>query len=71
MLVGLRCAYCDDPYLFVANGEFARGDAVILGKVLKLHDRLALQDRSGKFDVGLGILVSRLWHVSATLDCGD
>jgi hypothetical protein len=63
----LWCANRDDTYLFVANGEFASGDAVILSKVLKLHDRVALQDRSGKFDVGLGILVSRLWNVSAAL----
>lgn len=50
----------DWPYLFVANGELPGGDLVLTGKLLHLLDRVALQDRDGKLDVRLGVLVPGL-----------
>ena len=48
-------------YLLIANGKFALGFLVILGKRLQLLDRLSLQNRDEEFGVLLGILMTRLW----------
>lgn len=47
-------------YLFIANGEFAGSNLVVLGKVLYFLDGIVLQNRNGELDVGLGVLVARL-----------
>lgn len=47
-------------HLFVGNGEFARRHIVVLGKRVQRLDRLALQHRNSKRDVGLGVLVAGL-----------
>lgn len=49
-----------NTYLLVANCELALSLFVALGKLLQLLNRLALQDRDAKLDVGLGVFVSGL-----------
>jgi hypothetical protein len=49
-----------NTYLLIANGEFALGLLVGIGKGLELLDGFALQDLNAKLDVALGVLVARL-----------
>jgi hypothetical protein len=52
-----------NAYLLIANGEFALGLLVGIGKSLELLDRLALQDLNAELDVALGVLVTRLQQI--------
>jgi hypothetical protein len=49
-----------NTYLLIANGEFALGLLVGIGKGLELLDGLALQDLNAELDVALGVLVAGL-----------
>jgi hypothetical protein len=47
-------------YLLISNGELASGNFVVLSKRVQALHSLALRNRCGKLDVGLGVFVSRL-----------
>jgi hypothetical protein len=47
-------------YLLISNGELASGNFVVLSKRVQALHSLALRNRCGKLDVGLGVFVSRI-----------
>jgi len=52
--------------LLISNGELALGLLIVIGKVLELLDSFVLGDSDAELDVGLGVLVTRLWDISKT-----
>jgi hypothetical protein len=47
-------------FLLISNGELASGNFVVLSKRVQALHSLALRNRCGKLDVGLGVFVSRI-----------